>query len=321
MTDETNCPTSTSCGFTCVRTIIGASDVAGSSFQQSSIGDQNYPAGSIINRNFTGIDTSNLTAAPNLLVVPYAFFVNTSSSLNTAMSNNITRMMAVVLFSGQIANWNQLGVNYPTLPVTLCMRHAGSGSHATLDFAVVRGNGWGKLLASAQNAPGQVKVKGVLAAYNSSLPNIYFEDGTTAERTCINTYAGAIGYLDADQQLIMASKAPNIAALTYQGQAPTAEAIYYGRYDFWTNEQAYYDKTYLNGLTDQTLAGLVSGSSIPGILTWIGNTGNIYNNVGAGAAGTESYYWAEQSQMIYEKGTDQTYPSYTGNIAGLPKQL
>jgi hypothetical protein len=119
----------------------------------------------------------------------------------------------------------------------------------------------------------------------------------------------------------MASKAPNIAALTYQGQAPTAEAIYYGRYDFWTNEQAYYDKTYLNGLTDQTLAGLVSGSSIPGILTWIGNTGNIYNNVGAGAAGTESYYWAEQSQMIYEKGTDQTYPSYTGNIAGLPKQL
>ena len=59
--------------------------------------------------------------------------------------NNLTRLQVVALFSGVVSDWSDFGVYYPAIPVTLCMRHAGSGTSATLDYAVMN-NGWGNAL-------------------------------------------------------------------------------------------------------------------------------------------------------------------------------
>ena len=160
MADETSCGNGTSCNaLKCVRVNIGASDVAGESFTQTSNGTTNGPAGGAqLTMSFSGISTAGLKYMPPI-VVPFQFFVHndvtnsvSGTGANKTMSN-ITRAMAVLLFSGEIANWNQFGSNFPDLVVTLCYRHAGSGTAATLDYSVVRGNGWGGGLPTSENNP------------------------------------------------------------------------------------------------------------------------------------------------------------------------
>ena len=291
MVDESSC-TGTSCSsLKCVKVNIGASDVAGESFSQESHGNLLGPlGGTYTDRAFSGISTTGMPSAQPF-VVPFAFMVNnTNSTLNTALNSNLTRMQAVLLFSGQVKNWQNMGSSYPNLATMICMRHAGSGTHATLDYAVVRGNGWGNNLPVYENNPGDSE------NYDSSSPIMFFNDATGDELNCINTTSvsgttvGAIGYADADKADFTSKlvSGKNITELKYQGEYASRDAVKYGRYDFWTNEWAYKDA----GYSDTTFMNA--------LLTFAADASRIPSS--------ETNFWAVQSEMKYEKATDQQYP-------------
>jgi len=305
MADETSCGTSgNSCSAQkCVRVNIGASDVAGESFTQTSSGTTNGPAGGAqLTMSFNGISTAGLKYIQPI-VVPFQFWVHndvtnsvSGTGTNKTMSN-ITRAMAVLLFSGEIAYWDQFGPNFPHLGVTLCLRHAGSGTAATLDYAVVKGNGWGGQLPTSENNPS------VAATFSGAYPYIYFNNGTSAEEACVDTVSGAIGYFDADKIVGSTSGPggtnmdgtngvpkgyPNTRGIAYQGEYPTAESIGNSRYDFWTNEWAFWN----SNDTEMT-----SGSFAY----------NFVNNASNAVPASEANFWMLQSNMNVEKTTDQAY--------------
>jgi ABC-type phosphate transport system substrate-binding protein len=310
MIDDTTCTgsgASMTCSNTalkCARVNVAASDVAGGSFKQISNGALKGPASNgttaYTTRSFSGINVTGLSADQEF-VVPFAFFVNnqvTDSRLGTSTTmDNLTRLQAVLLFSAQVKNWQQLGSVYPNLPTAICLRHAGSGTHATLDYAVVRGNGWGSNLPVTENNPADAD------NYNSNLPIVYFNDGTGDETTCVNSNTvkdssgaditvGAIGYADADLAVsstnhTVSGKA-NIREIKYQGEYALADAVKKGRYDFYTNEWAYKDSS----LSGDTL------TVVNAILTYA------KSNVPT----AETDFWADTNSMSFTKATDQQYP-------------
>ena len=315
MIDESTCSGASCTGLKCERITVGASDVAGESFTQYSEGALHGTReafnGDYLVRSFNGINTSSLTDATGgcgtgshcakPFVVPFAFMVNNSVKESGLTIDNLTRMQAVLLFSGQIADWSQFGVGFTPQHVAVCLRHSGSGTHATLDYAVIKGNGWGGVLSGLQNRPDDV------ANYDSTLPAIYFNDSTGDLLTCLNNTAGSVGYADADKAVSLtvhtiktgsclaqlpstsAIDCPNVTEIAYQGEYASADAIKNGRYDFWTNEWAYKDPAYAN----QTL------------LTNFVNGANAASNIPA----SEVPFWVVSGQKIFDKATDATYPS------------
>jgi len=222
----------------CKDVTIGCSDVAWNTFNQSSHGAlKGCAGGAQTDRNITPIDCMDGWAADDIfqtVVVPFGFFANnalltdtsnqTRTDLDaeeTAILKNLTRLQAVLIFSGQVYQWDQFGAPYPAKQIAACFRHAGSGTHATLDRAVLRGDA------------------GLPADEN--LPYVSFNDGSSDEMVCIQTNCGqsasewaAVGYADADQ-------APGAAAfaMTYQGAKASKANIVNGVYDFWSANWCY----------------------------------------------------------------------------------
>ena len=326
-TDVNGNTTSTpgACGTTatkCVQVTMAASDVKASSFLQKSMGAVNGPAGNpsgqanltYAQRNFNAatLSTAGLTSM-NPFVVPFGFFVNKSvqqeipySSGNWSTISNISRLMAVSIFSGGVTSWKDFGDDYRVWdgaavvagnPLNVCLRHAGSGSHATLDAAVIKGNGWGGTLLTMQSVG------------TGGARSIYFNDGTGNEMDCINggdfsanpggtngginwSGYGAIGYADADR----ANKANTVGPLNYQGFAPSRVNIRNGRYDFWTLQWLYWDATNPDYLANIALIGNMEN--------FIDTPANM-NLVTSKAA-----YYATKPEMKVTKATaDFSYPS------------
>ncbi|MCU0588418.1 MAG: substrate-binding domain-containing protein [Syntrophobacteraceae bacterium] len=292
MVDESSCTAwtgGTSCSrLKCQRITLGASDVAGESFVQSSSGQLKGPlGGGAVSRSFSGIDTTGLEAY-NPLVVPFGFFVNKSVKKDGLELDNISRMQAVQIFSGQAFFWTDFGTNFsvtgnPSANIVGCYRHAGSGTHATMDFAVMKGNGWGASLPQNQVVGG---------------PTVYFNDGSSDMMNCINGSGtwnglGAIGYADADQALALPA---NTKALKYNGEAGSRVNVRNGLYDFWSVQWLYEDPAapgYSN--THPLVTELMAYASVP-----------------ANVPSTKAAYWAAKDEMNFLKGTDQEYPAFTG---------
>jgi hypothetical protein len=264
-----------------------------------------------------GIDTDSYSLeARRPIVVPFGFFVNNSVTVRKCTGttggaydgeqctvsggttygcggsgtcaagvtlDNMPREMAVMIFSGQVNNWTDFGAGFPAnMPVVACMRHAGSGTHATLDYSVVSGNGWGSSLVGAAN---------------SSNPTVYFNDGSGDEMNCVRgsgswSGSGAVGYADADQ-------APGTAstAMKYNGLYGTRTNIRNGMYDFWSTQWLYYNPAHPD---DSTLHPIYVALS-----DYAGNPANITTATLSGKA----KYWATASEMKYSKATDQAYPA------------
>jgi len=312
-----------SCGATatkCVPVTLAASDVAASSFQEKSWGATNGPQGGGVltwaNRNFSGLSTTvpNVLSSQNPIIVPYGFFANNSikrsndypvggpapvpADAGWQTISNISRLMGVNIFSGLVTSWKDFGDDFLVVdntntevagdPIVPCLRHAGSGSHATLDFSVIKGNGWGGTLITKAAANGG---KG------------YFNDGTSQELACINGVSGfngygAIGYADADSPIGAANSLPNVVALTYQGEAPSRVNIRNGRYDFWTLEWLYYDATntdFTDPINNPIITGLEAYANDPTKLTSI---------IGP----PKSNFYSTPKEMKEVK-TDTTYPT------------
>ena len=175
----------------------------------------------------------------------------------------------------------------------VCLRHAGSGTLATLDYAVVGGNGWGGSLPAYENNP---NVTTGSNAYNAYATTVYFNNSTGDEEYCVDSQAGAIGYFDADKIVGGSTDGTNgvpkgyanARGIAYQGEYPTADSITNSRYDFWTNEWAYMN------MNDPALTGPTT--FINGLLTYALAIPSI-----------EANFWVLQNNMNFEKSTDQAY--------------
>jgi ABC-type phosphate transport system substrate-binding protein len=206
----------------CTTVTGGASDVMVPSFQQEShgmlLGPSSSTANVYTNRNFKG--TGAITAAGltdcRTLVVPFGFFINNGVTKGGSQVTNLTTAQARLIFSGQIADWSDLG--FDAKPMYACWRHAGSGTAAALDFDVMR--------------------PAALAIYEDTGNgySFYFNDGSADEMACVNGNSGGVGYADADQSL---SSYPNVHAVTYNNVAPSKANIMNGQYDFYTVQNLY----------------------------------------------------------------------------------
>lgn len=305
----------------CQDVHVGASDVAGESFTQQSHGLLAGPAGGVqTDRVFTGIPTAGLTAYQPV-VVPFGFFANKNIQVATCASganagnlcttstevadcgavglctsgtiSNITREQAVQIFSGQAVAWTDFGASYSvtgdaSATVVACLRHAGSGTHSTLDNAVMNTK-WGA--APAINA-------------STVAPIVYFNDGSSDEMKCINNNAalttpGAIGYADGDQDL---TSFTNVVALKYNGLLPRRNVIRNGAYDFFSNQWLYENLA-------KTPATSAQHTLITQLNTFAGNPANM--------PASKKAFWASKGEMVWNKLTDQSYPAYVG--ATLPQ--
>lgn len=303
---------------TCQTITLGASDVSGEAFVQESHGQKFGPlGGGLVDNVLTGENASGLTSY-NPLVVPFGFFVNnavTAKKCTTAAGamageycssdadcggtagscgapstiDNITRLQAVNIFAGYATNWADFGGYFTAQPIVACLRHAGSGTAAALDFSVIRGNGWGN----------------VLATYESPAA-IWFNEGSTDMIKCVNgnstatptgSAIGAIGYADADQAIGAAGTSQNVKAVKYNGHFGTRYSIRNGAYDFWTTQWVYEDAARTSTAQRPVVDALIAYASDP-----------------ANVPATKAKYWATKDEMKFFKGSEAEYPYLLGAI-------
>jgi hypothetical protein len=263
---------------TCQDVHIGASDVSARTFQQTSTGELTGPRGG-------GVVTRSVVFPHDLMdpealgyqvdrpiIVPFGFFANEGVPFD-----NLTRLMAVSIFNGQVANWSDFGG--ATVPMTVCLRHAGSGTAATLDAAVMRGD---YPLAKTEIRSDDILVTLGLA------PTIWFNKGSSDEMKCVGhtSAPGGIGYADVDKCLSgCGGKYGPVKTMTWQGVNPEdgKSVIQNGLHDFWSAQWLYSNET---GELDALIDALA-----------------LY----ASTADTHTY-WSTQNGMKWEKATDFTFP-------------
>lgn len=265
-----------------------------------------YPFAFYVNPGVTAYRCgTSASTNPNKFCVDDANCGGTAGShtLCTAQTiNNLTRLQIVALFSGGIGDWSDFGVYYPAKPVTLCMRHAGSGTSATLDWGIVEGNGWGTgLVQTEQRVCGS-------AGCTGGLPYVYFNAGTGDLQNCMkwadgqsfsgadtldpSQSGGAIGYMDADN-----ANNTHYVQIKYNGAWASRITMHDGIYDnFWTINRMYVPA----GLTTAQV------SIYNTILTALKTPGNITN---ATVGGTRGNYYGSSTELNFGKGSSISYPS------------
>ena len=300
----------------CSPVQLGASDVNGSSFTQSSAGRTawnnatNYTIDGVNSPAFHGVSTTGLLDTQSL-VVPFAFFVNNNVTVKTCGStaphfplgqctqetdcggtngtttycgapatlDNISRLMAVQIFSGTAVNWQDFGAGFSSQNIVACYRHAGSGTHATLDKSVMFNNNWGATTQTAQTFSSQTD--------NGDWQQIFNVD-TGTEMSCIANYAGGIGYADAD------SSQAGTTRLKYNGVVANRSNLRNGLYDtFYTHEHLFSKEANLS--TDQK-------SARDKMITYV--TVHAFPS-------NKADFWATAGEMVWTKGiNDAGYPAY-----------
>ena len=190
---------------------------------------------------------------------------------------NVTQTMARNIFSGKVNNWADFGPEYPNCPIVRCMRHAGSGTHATMDLAVMQG------------------VNMVATSVPVGNPTWHFESSTDLTK-CVTDNDCAIGYVDVDKLLTfdeMGAGTAGAHAVKYNGSAATRRNIVYGLYEFWSAQWVFYNPTdYPTGSGYETLrADMAIFSSDAANLT-------------EAELGDSALYWAAQGEMQVTRSGD-----------------
>jgi hypothetical protein len=240
--------------------------------------------------------------------------------------DNISRLMATMIFSsGNAIYWQDFGkwfdgdcdLTTNQDRIYPCLRHAGSGTHATMRI-MMKGNGWGP--------PGS----GILQ--QQSAPYINFNDGSSDELKCVSGVAiassgsgwsipaspngrniGAIGYADCDilmgtpfSQPASGTRYPfeNVHALKLDGVECKSAKVRNGEYPFYSNEYMYYDTNNLQKALIEDLA-VFAGNPL--------NYAQVTFESGPNSEGNEGDFWAASSEMRFNKGSDSAWPAKTGN--------
>lgn len=193
--------------------------------------------------------------------------------------NNMSREMANQLFDGQIKMWTDFGAGFVAQPVTLCYRHAGSGTHATVDLAVMNHGGWGKPLLTKE-----------VSATSTKNPVVaWFNDATGDEAYCLQNVPYSVGYLDSDYSV--GTNTNIIGPMKYNGSYPSASNIINGIYDMWADQSLYIP----NSIDSTSLAAATA------LVTYLNNGANLDAN-------GYHQYWAASSEMKVIKDTEFLYP-------------
>jgi len=217
-----NCTFPGSCTtLTCMNVSIGASDVPCECFTQESHGYSYGPtnSGGWLDLKFNAIDMTGISVCKPM-VVTFAPFANVAVTKGGVSITNITRDNMELIFSGQVYDWSEIadvdGVPYDSKPMYVCLRHAGSGTHASLDAYL--------------SSP--VIINEVNGMFE-------FVESTGPMMTCINqTNVAAIGYADADR-----NPPANVRRLQLNGIGSTfaeiANANVMGTWNFYGVQHLY----------------------------------------------------------------------------------
>ncbi len=272
--------------YECVDVTIGASDVAAGTFKQQSSGmlwghfavdpangtTPNYSVNQVVNN----VSDAGLNFY-RPVIVPFAFFAH-----DDVPFDNLSRVMAANLFAGNVGDWSDFNPALPSQEVKVCLRHAGSGTHATLDAAVMRGE---LPLANAQPL-----------SFLNNYPEIWFYDGSSDLLDALQDLPGSVGYLDADKNGTLGNeKKANVKRLTYNGIEPYRASIVNGTYSFWSAQWLYEnpaDPSYAT--THSWVQDLDTFASTPANIAIVGKDG----------------FWAAQGEMQVVKATDFSLPAH-----------
>jgi len=281
MADETltNFSTGDVSGLSCKEISVGASDVEGNVFTQVSHGQKKgHLGGGWKDQGPYNVDVTGMTYY-RPVVVPFGFFANTSAGIS-----NLTRLQALMIFSGKAWTWDDFGGSNSKY-IVVCMRHAGSGTHATLDAAVMHKD-W-PLATTEINGP----------ANPNFPPVIWFNDGSSDMMRCVDQNGGlssgsyaAVGYADSDQNAD--GSYANVVSVDYNGAAAVKANIVNGVYSFWSNQWLFECDP-----TDPQLHPLVTAlnafASIPGNMPL-----------------AKRPYWATASEMRVTKANSYAMPTF-----------
>ncbi len=290
-------------GTTCQQVTVGASDVAASTFNQESHGALLGPNGGA-QSDFVikGLDDSGLTIY-HPIVVPFNFFKTTQ-----VPTSNMTREMATQIFGAQVSDWNQFNPAWPSTPIVACLRHAGSGTAATLDAGVFRNEA---TMSTNEDSGGLFG------------PITYFNNGSSDEINCLRWAAtqgyGGVGYADIDQVLNAGAIITNpanavngVMHMAYSGEYGLKNNIVNGIYDFWSAQSMYEDKcesmttgrpTTCTGPVDPR--GVAAGGKLH---TWINNMMTFASSPANIALSGKGAFWAASGEMNVSKGSDFGWP-------------
>lgn len=295
----------------CVDVTLGASDCASESFIQKTTGSN------IGYKDATPIYTYDMNLSPTPgtadgliahrpVIVPFAFFLNgeANNSAVDALGNrvsgtgdikNLSRVQAVNIMSGKVYNWSQFGSGYPNKKAVVCLRHAGSGTHATLDMAVMRGDA----------TPAQKEGWPTLLSPNK--PYIFFHTGSSDLMKCVNLNGNgryvtspsthmAVGYADADKNgadpVSGIYTYPKTVTVAYEGVMPSKVGITNGTYAFWSQQWIYENPADLNyALLQPIQTKMMDFASDPA-------------NMPAGKAAV----WAAATELKVSKSNDTSLP-------------
>ncbi|KAF0219905.1 MAG: hypothetical protein FD174_1629 [Geobacteraceae bacterium] len=302
----------------CYKVHVGTSDLDAANINQvafdNAVPPKQYPLAP------AGTDFSSLTA-DKALVVPFSFVVNKGvtarhcidttgartgayctdatqcPSGNTCETtfktiNNLSRLQAVMLFSGQVPTWKYLGEYFGSaagaqgsaadITTKVCLRVPGSGTHAVLDKMIMSAGdtGWGTSIA-AYNDP-------------TGIPSVNYVKTSDDMVTCVNGAAGAVGYLDADKG-ISATAGPNVVKVNYNGNFPSRTNIRNGVYDYYSIGLLYTNPATLTADDATVYSNLLAFANDP-----------------ANIPASKQLWWATFGEMQYYRGTDLSFPVYIG---------
>jgi hypothetical protein len=319
----------------CYVVDVGASDVAMTSFTQTTKPATGTPTvlrginslNGITPLNTQQINTFNALEVAKPVIVPFSFFANKAlvrvdadtqapkldSNGQPIGIDNLSRQQVLMIFGAptNLYTWDQFGPDYPAKTVARCVRTAGSGTHATLEKAVMRGSNINLI---------QQELIDVEDTFMKLVP------GSTEMLACVNDNAGfpndaiAVGYADSDY--IMASYQLNgdeniktanaqVKRMNYNGGGEGMTAANYetygysgvkndiinGSYEFWSQQHLYSNIPATGGPKYVLFKRLVDYTATNALPCNIANNGgNITKPLGC--------YWLNASELLVNKNSD-----------------
>lgn len=219
---------------------------------------------------------------------------------------NISRLMALHIFSGAVDNWADFGASFDSMPIVQCMRHAGSGTHQTLVDTVFRGDTDVKTTTTVNYASMYNTATYAFDKVAESGPHTFhYKSSSSLTKDCVARFDGGIGYVDADKAIATnintsASNGEGIHQLMYQGSAPSRQSVTSGEYNYWAAQTCYYKPAQVEDTLEGLLLEIVAEAGNPDYLT-------------LEKFGERAHFWATSDEMLVEKegGDPSEYPKST----------
>ncbi|MFO7740422.1 MAG: hypothetical protein R6V46_18230 [Desulfatiglandaceae bacterium] len=199
--------------------------------------------------------------------------------------DNLSLLQVCHIFSGAVDNWRDFGPAFSEVPVTRCMRMAGSGTHQTMINAVM-------------------DLCGLSILTRTAPPYTCHYTSSTDLTRCVDNASGGIGYADADKAMFTSGLNNGVHQLKLNGSAPSRYDIASGKYLFFSSQVCFMDPTIA---ACHTGADALDAAILREIQTRAANpTYLAFSNFEQRA-----YFWATQDEMLVERlnGDPRNFPT------------